>query len=89
MRQATPDGLEGAGWPRLAGIGKNNREELTFPIFQLWDWARALGLVRKYKGELRPTRLGAALQHDLGALAELIARKIPHDRRYGTPMGRF
>lgn len=66
-------------------IGKNNREDHTYPIWQLRDWARALGLVRKYKGELRPTRLGAALKDDRVALADLIARKIPHDRLYGTP----
>jgi len=76
------------GWHRQ-WIGKNNREDLTFPIWQLRDWARALGLVRKYKGELRPTRRGAALMNDREALADLIARSIPHDRLYGTPLDWF
>ena len=73
------------GWDRM-WIGKNNREDLTFPIWQLRDWARALGLVRKYKGELRPTRRGSALKNDHGGLTELIARSLPHDRLYGTPL---
>lgn len=73
------------GWDRK-WIGKNNREDQTYPIWQLRDWARALGLVRKYKGELRPTRRGAALMNDREALADLIARSIPHDRLYGTPL---
>ena len=76
------------GWDRL-WIGKNNREDLTFPIWQLRDWARALGLVRKYKGELRPTRKGIALRNDREALAELIARSLPHDRLYGSSMDWF
>lgn len=76
------------GWHRQ-WIGKKNREDLTFPIWQLRDWARALGLVRKYKGELRPTRRGAALKNDREALADLIARSIPHDRLYGTPLDWF
>ncbi|GLB64606.1 hypothetical protein NCCP2495_24850 [Dietzia sp. NCCP-2495] len=76
------------GWDRL-WIGKNNREDLTFPIWQLRDWARALGLVRKYKGELRPTRNGVALRNDREALAELIARSLPHDRLYGSSMDWF
>lgn len=73
------------GWDRK-WIGKNNREDQTYPIWQLRDWARALGLVRKYKGELRPTRRGTALKNDHEALAELIARSLPHDRLYGTPL---
>ena len=73
------------GWDRK-WIGKNNREDQTYPIWQLRDWARALGLVRKYKGELRPTRRGAALKNDREALAELIARSLPHDRLYGTSL---
>ena len=73
------------GWDRT-WIGKNNREDQTYPIWQLRDWARALGLVRKYKGELRPTRHGAALKNDREALAELIARSLPHDRLYGTSL---
>lgn len=76
------------GWDRK-WIGKNNREDLTFPIWQLRGWARALGLVRKYKGELRPTRRGTALKNDREALAELIARSLPHDRLYGTPLDWF
>ncbi|MDO8393449.1 MAG: plasmid pRiA4b ORF-3 family protein [Dietzia sp.] len=76
------------GWDRK-WIGKNNREDLTFPIWQLRDWARALGLVRKYKGELRPTRRGTALKNDHQALTELIARSLPHDRLYGTPLDWF
>lgn len=73
------------GWDRK-WIGKNNREDQTYPIWQLRDWARALGLVRKYKGELRPTRRGTALKNDHEALTELIARSLPHDRLYGTPL---
>lgn len=76
------------GWDRK-WIGKNNREDQTFPIWQLRDWARALGLVRKYKGELLPTRRGTALSSDRDALAELIARSIPHDRLYGSSLDWF
>lgn len=80
--------MTATGWDEK-WIGKNNREDLTFPIWQLRDWARALGLVRKYKGELRPTRRGTTLVADRSALADLIARAIPYDRLYGSPMDDF
>lgn len=76
------------GWDGV-WIGKNNREDQTFPIWQLRDWARALGLVRKYKGQLLLTRRGAELKNDHDALTDLIARSLPHDRLYGTSPGWF
>lgn len=54
--------------------------------WQLRDLARALGLVRKCKGELRPTRRGAAVEKDHESLTELTAHSLPHDRLYGTPL---
>ena len=65
--------------------GGRTREDGAYPVWQLRDWAQTLGLVRKYKGELRPTRRGTALAADTGALAELIAREFPYDRLYGAP----
>lgn len=65
--------------------GGRTREDGAYPVWQLRDWAQTLGLARKYKGELRPTRRGTALAADTGALAELIAREFPYDRLYGAP----
>lgn len=52
--------MEELGW-QDRWIGKQNREDLTIPVRDLRDRARAVGLTRKYKGVLLPSRLGASL----------------------------
>lgn len=72
------------GWDRT-WIGECNREDWTYPIVELREWARALGLTRKYKGMLKPTRLGESFKGEELALAEVLDRRIPFDRMYGSP----
>lgn len=76
------------GWDRL-WIGACNREDWTYPITELREWARLLGLTRTYRGELRPTRLGTSMLGDRDGVASLIDRTFPFDHLYGTPLDRF
>lgn len=59
-------------WP-----GKNFREDLTRPILDLRESAQRLGLVRKYRGQLVPTKLGRKLVTDPAALWWHLAARLP------------
>lgn len=58
-------------------IGKANREDLTQPAQWLREAATRVGLVRKYKGRLLLTRLGARLHADPVAGLMAIAERLP------------
>jgi hypothetical protein len=53
---------------RVDWIGKANREEHTFPVFELREAGRRCRLVRKNKGRLVLTATGRALRRDPVAL---------------------
>lgn len=56
-------------------IGKANREDLTPPVRDVRDAARALGLVSVRKGRLSPTAAGSRLRDDpLGLLQHIVGR---------------
>lgn len=65
-------------------FGPCNREFDTWPASEIREWAHALKLVRKYKGTLRPSRLGASLRGDRDAIAELVGESLPYERMYRT-----
>ncbi|HEU0042600.1 MAG TPA: plasmid pRiA4b ORF-3 family protein, partial [Jiangellaceae bacterium] len=58
-------------------IGTLNREAQTDPVLEFRETARALGLVRKYRGRLKLTKLGAALRADPVRLWWHIAERLP------------
>lgn len=58
-------------------IGKVNREDLTPPVAQVRNTARALGLVSVRKGRLAPTAAGARVHHDPEALWRHIVGRLP------------
>ncbi|MFE7421733.1 plasmid pRiA4b ORF-3 family protein [Rhodococcus sp. NPDC057529] len=61
-------------------IGKANREDLTWPVAQLRDSARALGLVRVRKGRLAPTALARRSGNQPLALWQHILSRLPVSR---------
>ncbi|MFL1431959.1 MULTISPECIES: plasmid pRiA4b ORF-3 family protein [unclassified Nocardiopsis] len=63
----------------LAGrwIGKANREVQTLPVLNLRESAQRMGLLRKYKGRLLPTRAGTAVRDDPRALWDHLAAHMP------------
>ncbi|WP_308115014.1 plasmid pRiA4b ORF-3 family protein [Rhodococcus opacus] len=65
-----------AGW----WIGKANREDLTWPVAQLRDSARALGLVSVRKGRLAPTALARRCRDQPSALLRHIISRLPVGR---------
>ena len=58
-------------------IGIGNREADTWPVLQLRESAQKLGLLRKYKGELRWTARGRALRDDPVGLWWHLAGRMP------------
>ncbi len=62
-----------AGW----WIGKANREDLTPPVADIRDTARALGLVSVRKGRLTPTAAGTRCRHDPPALWQHVVERLP------------
>jgi hypothetical protein len=64
------------GWD-AEWIGKNNREDMTGPILHLRSSAQRLGLLRKYRGRLLPTKLSRTLANDPAALWWHIADRLP------------
>jgi Plasmid pRiA4b ORF-3-like protein len=58
-------------------IGKANREDLTPPVAQVRDTARALGLVSVRKGRLSPTSAAARCSQDPKALWQHIVGRFP------------
>ena len=61
-------------------IGKANREDLTWPVAQLRDSARALGLVSVRKGRLAPTALARRSDNQPLALWQHILSRLPVSR---------
>jgi hypothetical protein len=61
-----------AHWP-----GKNNREDQTYPVLELRDLARRLGLLRVSRGLLTRTRAGCLLTDDPVALWWHLADRLP------------
>lgn len=57
-------------------IGKGNREDLTVPFALLRHSAQDLGLLRKSKGRLLPSRAGLAVVGDTGALWLHVAGRL-------------
>ena len=62
-----------SGW----WIGKANREDLTSPVAQVRDTARALGLVSVRKGRLTPTAAATRCRQDPQALWRHIVGRLP------------
>lgn len=57
-------------------IGKNNREVNAFPLLIFRDQLRVFGLVRKYKGRLRLTRMAARFAGDADAVWRYLATML-------------
>ncbi len=57
-------------------IGKNNRESLAAPLLGFRESLQSIGLLRKYKGSLLLTRVGASAQRDPRRLWDLLADKL-------------
>jgi hypothetical protein len=57
-------------------IGKNNRESLAAPLLDFRESLQSMGLLRKYKGSLLLTRVGASAQRDPRRLWDLLADKL-------------
>ncbi len=68
---ATRTGI--TGW----WIGKANREDLTPPVADIRNSARALGLVSVRKGRLSPTAAGTRCRQDPRALWQHIVGRLP------------
>jgi hypothetical protein len=58
-------------------IGAGNREIDTLPVLELRESAQKLGLLRKYRGELRCTARGLALHDDAVGLWWHLAERMP------------
>lgn len=58
-------------------FGKGNREDIARPVADLRETARLFGLVRVYRGELRPTTAGRRLREDPVGLWEHLAARVP------------
>lgn len=71
--------MEHLGWD-ANWVGKGNREDLTFPVANLRDTTRQLGLVRVHRGELRATTAGRRLSSDPVGLWRHIAARLPLGR---------
>ena len=60
--------------------GKGNRENLAVPAMLLRESATRYGLVRKYRGQLLPTRLGRSFVTDPTGLWWYLASRLPDGR---------
>ncbi|MHA3700648.1 plasmid pRiA4b ORF-3 family protein [Jatrophihabitans sp. YIM 134969] len=60
--------------------GKGNRENLAIPAMLLRESATRYGLVRKYRGQLLPTRVGRGFVTDPTGLWWHLASKLPDGR---------
>ncbi|HEY6749527.1 MAG TPA: hypothetical protein VI357_27890 [Mycobacteriales bacterium] len=67
------------GW-RDRWMGEANREYHTTPVLELRESAQRLGLVRKYRGVLLPTKVGRILESDPVALWWHVADHLPEAR---------
>ena len=67
--------------------GKGNREDLTLPVLWLRESATKLGLLRKNRGYLLPTKIGTRLAHDAAGLFSHVASKLPLGRPHERDAG--
>ena len=58
-------------------IGKNNRENQTYPVLEFRECAQRLGLVRKAHNRLSLTKAAARARPDVEALWQLLASALP------------
>ena len=65
--------MDELGW-RAKWIGSCTREDTTAPILELRETAQQLKLLRKYRGQLLLTKIGAALRDDPEALRRHLAQ---------------
>lgn len=68
-------------------IGKGNREDLTYPVLSLRESATALGLLRKAKGRLAPTRAASSVASHPRALFHHIRDRLPLGRPHERDAG--
>jgi len=68
--------MDELGW-RAKWIGSCTREDTTAPILELRETAQQLKLLRKYRGQLLLTKIGAALRDDPEALRRHLAQSLP------------
>ena len=61
-------------------IGKLNREDQTYPVWELRDLARRMGLLRKHRGVLLRTVVGRRLTDDPAGLWWHLADRLPPAR---------
>ncbi|ASK66202.1 hypothetical protein CFK39_10675 [Brachybacterium avium] len=75
----TPKEVEAASQvvPEMADwIGKNNRENLALPLLHVREALQHLKILRKFKGQLLPTRRALPAAEDPGALWSLLAASL-------------
>src|SRR3954471_10145809 len=68
--------MRALGWD-ADWIGKMNREDQTYPVWELREFARRTGLVRKHRGVLQRTVAGRRLTDDAAGLWEHLAGSLP------------
>lgn len=73
------DAMAELGWA-AEWIGKGNREDMTYPVLDLRESAQRFGLLRKYRGQLLPTKLGRSLADDPDGLWWHLATSLPDAR---------
>lgn len=73
------EAMTALGWDN-DWIGKHNREDQTLPILELRETAQRLGLLRKNRGQLLVTKLGARLRDDPQQLWWRLAQGLPTAR---------
>ncbi|MCY7404407.1 MAG: plasmid pRiA4b ORF-3 family protein [Cryobacterium sp.] len=66
--------------PQRQWYGEANREAQTQPLLALREMATALGLVRKYRGVLVPTKRGTQLRTSPLGLWHYLAARLPLER---------
>lgn len=57
-------------------IGKHNREDQTMPVLRFRQALQRMGLLRKYKGQLKLTKKGRGAKQSTQALWEALVREI-------------
>ena len=73
------EAMQALGWTQR-WYGKQNREDMTIPILELRESAQQLGLLRKSRGHLLPTKVGRSAAEDPALLYAHIAARLPLGR---------
>lgn len=68
-------------------VGKGNREDQTYPVFALRESATALGLLRKSRGQLLPTKAAQQLATNPRRLLAHIGSRLPLGRPHERDAG--